>query len=685
MLYIIFRFLQMLHFLWPLRSKKLKDSLGRLEHPPLKCVLSLIDTEGDAGAKSVRITSVTRPADFREFRDKVHDACCSNSSNQKFLSRDKLDDLVTKSSVEFAINQVGQEDPKDLGNMEDLVQFILERGKQLFLIVLMSRKDWSQKDLALTLKSCKDENFGDSSLPIGFSKDRPWRAYSLMKPQEGPQYLQFDEWDRDNKDVFELWQWRVTVPVFDTQATFRFQFHAQQVLPFLEVALRPASSGFFGEVSRTVIHAKHIRNIDLPTSLWTPNGQVGGKHNAIPSHVIAIKKAKDQDELIGFFDEEAGFTNQRPGFYDKEAGNLYRVRDFRSPHLIKSIAAYQINQDRCLIFPWAEGGNLSDLWQTRENDALDRSCVQWQLFQFVGICSALKELHESNVRHGDLKPENILWFEPNKERGILQIADIGLATFHEKEANTKNRKGMPTETPSGTSRYEPPEMDENRGKKDPRSRQYDVWSMGCIILELLLWLVHGHNAILTFRIRTPHYFWQKDFQDEKATYYVHEFVVVVMDKLASELDPDSAYMNILELVREKLLVIPISDEYESVPSCREIACKVHKRFKEIFDRSNTDEQYLKPIRRNFSALELNGTRHKRNEVHQKNGNLAVSGQKDTFATAIKLQSPPTNNSVPQEEPAGIRFGLRAPTADINSHSQDFRTLGSLDHQEVRTR
>ena len=198
--------------------------------------------------------------------------------------------------------------------------------------------------------------------------------------------------------------------------------------------------------------------------------------------------------------------------------------------IVKCIAAIRRGNSRYFMFPWADGGNLGDLWQVQEDDALNKPSVQWQLLQFVGICSALEELHVSNVRHGDLKPENILWFDSKKDRGILKIADIGLATFHEKEANTKNRKGMPTETPSGTSRYEPPEMDEKRGREDPRSRQYDIWSMGCILFELLLWLVHGHGAILNFRIRTPHYFWRKEFLEDKVIYHMHDFVIEVIHR-----------------------------------------------------------------------------------------------------------------------------------------------------------
>ncbi len=134
----------------------------------------------------------------------------------------------------------------------------------------------------------------------------------------------------------------------------------------------------------------------------------------------------------------------------------------------------------------------------------------------MGISSALEELHENNCRHNDLKPENILWFKDNDDKGTLQIADLGLAAFHEKEADTKQRHGKPTETPSGTSRTSRQRWTQNRDNDGPRSRQYDIWSMGCIMLELLVWLIYGCDAVKSFRKNTA-YFWDRKGQE----YRVH--------------------------------------------------------------------------------------------------------------------------------------------------------------------
>ncbi|KAK8092472.1 uncharacterized protein PG998_014957 [Apiospora kogelbergensis] len=105
--------------------------------------------------------------------------------------------------------------------------------------------------------------------------------------------------------------------------------------------------------------------------------------------------------------------------------------------------------------------------------------------------------------HGDLKPENILLFNRGKSQAILQIADLGLAAFHE-EAHTNMRK--PSGVGTGTSRYKPPEMGTHRETMQSRGRAYDIWSIGCILLEYLVWSTSGYDALRTFKTHTD-FFW----------------------------------------------------------------------------------------------------------------------------------------------------------------------------------
>ncbi|CAN9136397.1 unnamed protein product [Alternaria alternata] len=566
-----------------------------------------------AGASKAQDSDTHSPMDATEkaiedLAAAIEEAPCANSKDELFLPVDKIRGFVEEEKIRDVVGHT-----QSFDQMEDLVRFVQEHAQRLFLILIMMES----QALELELKYFQDMGFDDRVLPIWIDHQNR-SAYNLRDPHSSAKRYRFPrKWGRGGVVLFEEFQRRFTVPVFGTPNTFHHHMPEGQRLPYLEVAPKPASSGYFGEVSRNIIHAKHIHpSIELPIMVWTSKNPIGGTQTIqIDAIAVAVKKTKEGDDDPNY---------SRAEFFDKEVGNLKRLREYNSPHLIKPISGYQIGQDRCLMFPWAEGGNLGGYWKDFPMQARNQSHVLWQLRQFVGICSALTELHNRNVRHGDLKPENILWFDPQNNGGTLQIADLGLATFHKKEADTRNRQGMPTQTPSGTSRYEPPEMDEKRNSQDPRSRQYDIWSLGCIAFELLLWLAYGPSDITIFRDNTP-YFWQKHHRRGQNEYVVHEYVVAIMDTLDRNLEPGTAYKDLLDLVRNRLLVIKYSANYDDVPEdCRESATKVHGYFMITVQKCESNQGYLKPLTEKLSypEAELEGkATHRndfqRNEVHEK--------------------------------------------------------------------
>jgi serine/threonine protein kinase len=115
-----------------------------------------------------------------------------------------------------------------------------------------------------------------------------------------------------------------------------------------------------------------------------------------------------------------------------------------------------------------------------------------------GITTALHELHKRfNCRHGDLKPSNILCFTEGGET-VLKIADFGISRIHHDQTIARNSA---TATLSLTHSYQGPEVEFEKLSKDdqrPRSRKYDIWSLGCIFLEFSIWLLHGPKAIEGF-------------------------------------------------------------------------------------------------------------------------------------------------------------------------------------------
>lgn len=372
---------------------------------------------------------------------------------------------------------------------------------------------------------------------------------------------------------------------------------------------------------------------------------------------IAVKKAKEVDELAKYF--------------DKEANNLERLRGYVSPHLIKPIAAYQIKEDRCLIFPWADGGNLFDYWNNCKNMTGKTDDAKWIIKQFLGIASALKELHSRNCRHGDLKPENILWFKDSNNRGTLQIADLGLAAFHETELHTRVRKdqNIVTNTPTGTSRYEPPEVDRDRSSGDPRSRQYDIWSLGCILLEMLIWLTYGYDVVVSFRKSSC--FW---IQDREGIYRIDPYMLLCMDTMDEHLKGCQAYRDLLKLVQTRLLIVEVSKEYGSFPDHRETAEVLHQKLEIINEKCNSKgkDAYLCPLqnlRRDFPQPGM---------VRKMGGNLAPP---QTVKPIIKPSLPGIHNPFP-EGSYSIPITVQSPASKPSSGALDAATFTVPDPHEV---
>jgi serine/threonine protein kinase len=92
----------------------------------------------------------------------------------------------------------------------------------------------------------------------------------------------------------------------------------------------------------------------------------------------------------------------------------------------------------------------------------------------------------TNWRHGDVKPGNILRFtDPNSSGwlGTLKLGDLGRARQH--NVKTQQRK-QGTREKFGSWRYEAPET---FTALEGRSRLYDIWSFGCVIVDAVIWLL----------------------------------------------------------------------------------------------------------------------------------------------------------------------------------------------------
>lgn len=239
------------------------------------------------------------------------------------------------------------------------------------------------------------------------------------------------------------------------------------------------------------------------------------------------------------------------------------------------------------MFPWADGGNLRDFWKRENPNSLlpeisHPGLFLWVLQQMYGLAQGLEALHNYGNkqfgRHGDLKPENILLFKdlPVKTLGTLRIADVGLAKFH--DVATSGREDN-TRTARGTRMYEPPETEITDG---PRSRKYDIWSIGCIFLEFIVWLLYSNEGVEDFRIMREGYSFYVisevtgNYEPSKAQ--IHPEVSRWIKNISD--DPRCkeaiAFRHLLTLIRTRLLKVRVSDRAEATELREELGIIVNE-------------------------------------------------------------------------------------------------------------
>lgn len=269
------------------------------------------------------------------------------------------------------------------------------------------------------------------------------------------------------------------------------------------------------------------------------------------------------------------------------------IREIEHPHIIAAIASYTRGPERCFIFPWAEGGNLREFWMTHNQDTRDANLITWIIEQLYGLFDGLKKLHyfdeKRNCRHGDLKPENILLFRKTAlheipKWGRLVVADLGLTKFH---SEATRQRVQPTASLTGTQKYEPPETEVERGEAgQPRSRLYDMWSMGCVVLECIIWLLYRIEGLESFNMQLDK-FWQIRNDNRRVHPTVERWIGFMMEDPRCQ--KGTAIRELLGLVRDRLLVVKIKvldpGYVKSADSeCRAYAKELEKRLGNIVER-----------------------------------------------------------------------------------------------------
>ncbi|KAK0613670.1 hypothetical protein B0T14DRAFT_499110 [Immersiella caudata] len=484
-----------------------------------------------------------------------------DKGGDEFVPEGRLNAIIVTKAIEEEL-ETSVNEPE----FWEVVGFIHDQAPRLFAIAVCAVITGAE--LYQAMKLFMRNEFCDDNLPIKQWDPQEVHEFSTMSPKL---------WPRARIRAFYTNQWLLLAPVFrvatespgENEHDFQYYFERSHPLPFTERFTEGSDSGSFGQVFKYKVHPDHLIDPENPD-------REGERYVAVKGIIVAneVDPAKIASD------------------WGREASNLQKMNSLRQPNIVRFITAFQVRRveknqaDHYLMFEWADGGNLRNLWRTLPLDHLTPMMVKDAVKQILGLATALSEAHYALdplvFRHGDLKPENILWFKPmegdTNTIGTLKIADWGLAKQHILETQLR---GVGTSNPSGTKRYAPPEEVEEGlwaatlrppGADKPtkkRSRLYDVWAMGCITLEFIVWLRYGPDGLWAFNrqilgpggVEYPAPFYTtKVTQNGKKIAEVHETVIRWMDHMSK--DPafapgETALGDILELVRERLLVVEL--------------------------------------------------------------------------------------------------------------------------------
>ncbi|KAL1799029.1 hypothetical protein ACET3X_003066 [Alternaria dauci] len=338
----------------------------------------------------------------------------------------------------------------------ELIDFVKTRTPKVFAIAI-----WAKiKKPKRVMTFFKSKNLDDNDLPFTDPKG------PLLKRTWYP-------------DIIEH-QWKFYAATFSTDK-YNHDLEESCILPFTSKA-GDDGRGSFGVVSKYVIHQNHMKP---------------ALQDDTPFAVKEIQATEDAQEVAEH--------------WEKEVKALRTMNKLNQEHIVRFITAFRRRREHggdehYLMFEWADGGNLRNLWKRMPSPTLTAPLVKDVIRQVMGLAKALDAAHNLNAtgasyRHGDLKPENILVFNKGGLIGTLKIGDWGEAREHGQATEMRPSK---TTAKYGTRRYEAPEVETGVTAKwlgqstKRRSRLYDIWAMGCITLELTIWLLYGADGLSRF-------------------------------------------------------------------------------------------------------------------------------------------------------------------------------------------
>jgi serine/threonine protein kinase len=518
-------------------------------------------------------------SDFGEegLRDNLYSFLLENKSQfdktpHEFLPRDKLDGIFSAQSKQGqdqtrnVFKPMGINSTSPTNEDLSLTEYILNNCQKLYLIAVFI--ELKPKPLRTLMSIFRQNEFTDKKLPIdmwganeikaGIRKP-PFHPLVVMEKQYEPTRT-LRIWDLISISKFQKEQWKFLIPTISTKEILHD--FGQHTIPF-SVKHEFEGKGGNGIVHKYEIHHAHFEDTSPPIKSDESSRVISAQR--LMSNVVAVKQIRKEGKEVARRCE-------------KEVRALAKMNSFNHKHIVRFVTSFRRQGtsggiEHYVIFEWADGGNLTDFRAAHPNPEMTVELVKWTIQQLCGLAQALAKAHylddDGSYRHGDLKPANILWFKQGDTKfGTLKIGDWGEAKEHYNGTALRHN----TTAQCGTRRYEPPEVQTglklklSGGSRFVRSRLYDIWGIGCITLEILIWLMYGLGELKRFERESAGTYGASDLFYEVSSgkpAKVHGNVEHWMSEMAVDprCFPDkTALGDLLKIVRTGLLIVKLPRE-----------------------------------------------------------------------------------------------------------------------------
>ncbi|XP_051020580.1 mitogen-activated protein kinase kinase kinase 4 isoform X2 [Acomys russatus] len=244
-----------------------------------------------------------------------------------------------------------------------------------------------------------------------------------------------------------------------------------------------------GQVCDTPKSYDNIMHVGLRkvTFKWQRGNKIGeGQYGKVYTCISV-----DTGELMAM--KEIRFQPNDHKTIKETADELKIFEGIKHPNLVRYFGVELHREEMYIFMEYCDEGTLEEV---------SRLGLQEHVIRLYSkqITVATNVLHEHGIVHRDIKGANIFL----TSSGLIKLGDFGCSVKLKNNAQT-----MPGEVNStlGTAAYMAPEVI-TRAKGEGHGRAADVWSLGCVVIEMVTgkrpWHEYEHNFQIMYKVGMGH-------------------------------------------------------------------------------------------------------------------------------------------------------------------------------------